>query len=559
MSSERADNSILREVMAVFQSALVTFEATINQLNVFPVPDGDTGTNMRCTIDTVLATLQESGESPAEVGAAIAKGSLLGARGNSGIILAQLLRALTQALSGIQDFGAAEFVLALQRADEAARAAVGEPTEGTMLSVATASSVAASANFDRGGDLESVARASYLAAVDALWLTPTQLPILERAGVVDAGGAGLTLLFGAFVNVITKSSAALELSLPESVLKTLSVGSGGPLVRDPVQVGKPRSYEVMFLLEATAASIIDFRSAWLEIGDSMVIVGEEPIWNCHLHTSEIGRAIEIGIEAGRPYEIRVTDLDQQVAEEGWVRSLLTNEVDKRAESSPPHVEGEHMLCAVVAVSNGEGLREILESLGVGVIVEGGQSMNPSTQEILAAIDRVDADQIVILPNDKNILAVARAAAMLRTVHIEVLETANIPEAISVMLHFDPHRGASENVNSMRKYRDLVATGQVTQAVRDAVIGENTIAQGDFLAFDQSGIVAVGSDLSRTTVQLVEALLREAFEIATLYSGIGVQEKVIEEIVESLSSSHPRLVVEHFVGGQPNAPMMVALE
>jgi hypothetical protein len=543
--------------MCTYQRALVLHETTINQLNVFPVPDGDTGTNMRSTIDAVLLALNEARESEQGVAKAIASGSLLGARGNSGIILAQFLRVMVGAFDEIEVVGPHEFAAAMSRAGNEAYLAVGQPCEGTMLSVARGAALRGEAAASAGEDLLGVARACLAGSIDALFATPSQLQILAASGVVDSGGAGLTLFFAAFVHHLTGESSEIELFLPAFVHETLRSGFG--LTSTQLSAGRNHygeSYELMFLFEGTDQAVHDLRESWSKIGSSVVIVGEQPTWNCHVHTFDVGRAIESAIEVGRPYEIRVTNLDRQVEEEAWVRSSLSQ---PRVQTYREIGESGTANCAVVAVVNGEGLEKVLSSLGVAVIVHGGVSMNPSTKEIFDAIALVHASEVIVLPNDKNVVAIAQQAAKLDHRNVQVLETTSVQQAISVMLEFDPTRQAKENLELMMVSLGRVTTGEVIRSIRDTVTKVGAIRRGDYLAIRSLEIIAIGQSLCAATIELVGALIRDTHEIVTLYSGDGIGGDEIEEIVTALQLSYPKLTIECIDGGQAHAQMLVALE
>lgn len=547
----------LASVMHAYQRALLAHEHEINQLNVFPVPDGDTGTNMRSTLDSVLTALQEGCEDPNEVAHAIARGSLLGARGNSGIILAQYLRAMTESIGVESAVDAGGLAAVLRAATAAARSSVARPVEGTMLSVADGAAAGATEAYGDGDDLLGVATAGYRAAKAALWETPTQLPVLERAGVVDAGGAGLLLLFAAIVGCLRGDSGPLSMELPEPVATMLETSAAGVALDRLVGHGDGQpKYEVMFLFESDRASIDAFKTSWGAIGDSMVVVGDEPTWNCHIHTDDIGAAIEIAIEHGRPHEIRVTDLARQVAEEGWVSGSLAN--DKVVAIGAAR-EPDGSTTAVVAVADGAGLEAILQSLGSAVIVEAGATMSPSIKELLMGVDRTHASEVVLLPNNKNVVAIAHEVSRLHHKSVVVLETENVLEAIAAMVHFDPHKRAEENLCAMRAGLSEVRTGEVTHAVRNATTDLGEVRIGEYLAIAQSHVVSIGGDLATVATGLVDGLLEDGHEILSLYRGESLDEDAFSTVVEALTKVYPDLVIEPYVGGQHHAELLVALE
>ena len=385
----------LRAVVAAYRDALRSHQEPINRLNVYPVPDGDTGTNMALTVESVLAELDGAGPGMAEVCRAIAHGSLMGARGNSGVILCQVLRGLATTFSEVAAVDGPTFARGLAAASEAAYGAVGRPVEGTILTVVREAAEAATASAGAGGiTLAGVLEAALGRGSAALQRTPELLDVLRQAGVVDAGGAGFLLLLDAALCVV--SSRPLPAPPASTGPAAAAVaGDGGEKPHDDVS---DLRYEVMYLLEASDEAMAGFRSAWADAGDSIVVVGGEGLWNCHIHTDDIGAAIEAGIEAGRPRQIRVSDLAGQVEEERWVRQALP--------APEAAGDGPAACCAVVAVASGDGLRSLFAGHGATSVVAGGQSMNPSTAELLEAVSACRSEQVVILPNNANIVAVA---------------------------------------------------------------------------------------------------------------------------------------------------------
>jgi DAK2 domain fusion protein YloV len=545
----------LIEVMAAFRDSLQEHQGTINRLNVFPVPDGDTGTNMLLTMESVCSEVDEmSDEAPemSAVCAAVAKGSLMGARGNSGVILCQVLRALTADFPGVP-VGALAFAKGMENANEAARRAVSRPVEGTILTVAKEAAIGAMHAVEAGSDLLGVLRATSETAVAALASTPKLLGVLQDAGVVDAGGAGLTLLYKAFLHVVAGTPVLDSLELPAEVEALVAAPDGKVmpvLIEHDLSSGGPQ-YEVMFLLDSEDAAIPVLRATFDAIGDSTVIVGASPTFSCHVHTDDIGAAIEAGIVAGRPHEIRVTDLREQVGEERWVREAA-GELEPRIRAAPPRT-------SVVAVASGPGVRQIFLSLGVDRIVAGGQSMNPSTADILDMAESAPGSEIVLLPNNKNIIPVANQVVGLSTKKVVVVPTLGIQEGFAALLAYDPAAGADENAQVMTEMADGVVAGEVTQAIRDATGPTGTIHEGDWLGLSRSGIEVVETTFFAAATMLIESLLRVDHEIVTLIEGSGAEPGAIDEIVGYLASSHPHVEVERHLGSQPLYPLLISIE
>jgi hypothetical protein len=528
----------LRQALLRFRDALRAHQEELNRLNVYPVPDGDTGTNMALTLESVSAELQTA-ESMDEVCHAISRGSLMGARGNSGVITSQILRGLVEQFPALDRIDAAAFGAGLRRGADAAYQAVMRPVEGTILTVVRASAEAA----ERHGStttLVDALDAAFTAACDAVDRTPELLPVLAEAGVVDAGGKGLTLLFAALLEV------ADGRPIPEPEVVPTPAAVRAHLARDE---SAGLRYEVMYLLEAGDQTIPAFRDTWGTIGDSIVVVGGEGLWNCHIHTNDIGAAIEAGIDAGRPRNVRVTDLLEQVEEERWVREAEAEEIDR----------GPEVTTAVVAVGVGEGVRRLLASLGVQHVVAGGQSMNPSTAQILEAVEACRAGSVVVLPNNKNIVPVAKQVDALTEKHVEVVTTHSVPEALAALVEYDPNAPCSENARAMEAALDRVRTGEVTQAVRDAVVDGAEVHAGDWIGLTRKGLVAVSPSPADAVCKLLEDLVDDDSEIVTVLVGADAPASDTGRIREHIELAFPHVEVEFHDGGQPLYPYLVGVE
>jgi DAK2 domain fusion protein YloV len=554
---ERLGAADLAAVMVSYRDALRSHQERINHLNVYPVPDGDTGTNMALTLESVVASLPGPDADLAAVGAAIARGSLMGARGNSGVILSQILRGLAARLAEAEAVEGADLAEGLARAAEGAYRAVQEPVEGTILSVAAAAAEAArAAAGSEQSDLVAVAHAAADAAAAALARTPEQLPVLADAGVVDSGGAGLLLLFEALVAVIDGTPVS-QPDEPASATPgppaSASPGAAAP-GSSPGEADQGARYEVMYLLEAPEETIPAFRAAWSSFGDSIVVVGGDGLYNCHIHTDDIGAAIEAGLDVGRPRSIRVSDLWEQVEEERWVREATRSCAGVRAESEERHA------CAVVAVCAGEGIGRILRSLGVSRLVAGGPSMNPSTAELLAAIEDAPAEEVVVLPNNKNVVPVAEAAAASSAKPVRVVPTLGIPEGFAALLDYDPEADAATNAAAMCAASGRVVAGEVTQAVRAAASAAGPIAEGDYLGVTRQGILVVASSLVGAATGLLDRLIDAAHhEIVTVIAGEGASPADTRAVTAWVEEHHPGVAVETHQGGQPLYPYLFGVE
>jgi DAK2 domain fusion protein YloV len=555
---ERLRAEDLRAVVIGYRDALRAHQDLVNRLNVYPVPDGDTGTNMALTLESVVTELDGCDDMPSTC-KAISHGSLMGARGNSGVILSQVLRGLSD---GIKDLDAADgqaFADALGRAADAAYAAVMRPVEGTILTVVREAAEAASAAASEGKQLVDVLDAAHVAAKAALANTPELLPVLKEAGVVDAGAAGFLLLLDVLLNVTSGRPVPVPPAVGVTAAGVGGVGLAAPVAaaaQDHVAelahesgVGDLR-YEVMYFLEAPDETIPAFKDVWAGIGDSIVIVGGDGIWNCHIHTDDIGSSIEAALDAGRPRNIRVTDLMEQVEEERWVREA------PREEPRPPSAP---VPTAVVAVATGEGIRRIFHSLGVQNIVAGGQSMNPSTAQILEAVEASPADEVVVLPNNKNIIPVAEQVDGLTTKTVKVVPTKGIAEGFAALMEYDPQGDAASNVKRMTECAAQVASGEITQAVRDSSTPAGPVKAGDFIGLSREGIAAVASTLAEAATGLLDALVTDDHEIVTIIEGDGASAADTRRITEWLAEHHPDVAAEIHHGGQPLYPYLLSVE
>jgi hypothetical protein len=537
----------LRRVVLRFRDALRDHQEELNRLNVYPVPDGDTGTNMALTLESVAHELGTA-EAMGEVCTAMSRGSLMGARGNSGVILSQILRGVAEVCAPLTALGPADLVVAIRRAADAAYEAVLRPVEGTILTVVreTAEAIEAVPDVDLAALLLHAAEA----ADRAVARTPDLLPVLRDAGVVDAGGKGFTLLIAAFLEVV----AGRPIPAPAAVNTPASVAAH--LRGDDVAGLR---YEVMYLLDADDATLPAFKDTWGALGDSIVVVGGSGLWNCHVHTNDVGAAIEAGIDAGRPHQIRVTDLFDQIAHGTHDHAAHEAEWVERATHDPAIALAEPVETAVVAVAVGNGVGRLLTSLGVQIVVAGGQSMNPSTAQILEAVEAVSSDNVIVLPNNKNIVPVAQQVDALSARRVEVVPTTSVVEALSALVGYDPHADLGANVAALTEAAARVRTGEVTRAVRDATADSGPVRAGDWIAIDGFGICAATTDPVAAVTALLERLVDDESEIVTVLLGAEAQAADTARIREHLALAHPEVEAEFHDGGQPLYPYLVGVE
>ena len=548
-----------RRTVITFRDAVKAHSPSINRLNVYPVPDGDTGTNMARTLDAVVAELDGAEPDMESICRAVSHGSLMGARGNSGVILSQILRGLASSLSDKGTTGASgvDASAALTKAAGAAYEAVLKPIEGTILTVVRESAEGAATAASAGADLVSVFRAARDAGRDSLARTPDLLPVLKDAGVVDAGGAGFLLLLDSFVHVLDGE----EMPVPDE--------SAGPSIEQleavavrhhqdgTVDVSELR-YEVMFLLDLDDSHAGEFKSAWGSIGDSIVVVGGDGLYNCHIHTNDIGAAIEAPLLiGGRPRQIRVTDLFEEVADEHAAREAELG-VPTQSRTTTPSLPP--VICAVVAVASGDGLAELFGQLGVHGVISGGQTLNPSTAEILSAVERMNARQVVILPNNKNIIPVAAQIDALTTKDVRVVPTCSMPEALAALVTYDPEASAESNARAMSQAAESVATGEVTRAVRDTRSEAGAVTTGDWIGLVRGdGIVSVSGTLVGSATQLLDHLIDGTRELLTIVTGSDATTADTDRIVAWVNENRPDVGVEVHAGGQPLYPFLFGVE
>jgi uncharacterized protein len=557
----------LRDTVIAFRDTMKRHASGINRLNVYPVPDGDTGTNMARTLDAVVTELEGASPGLDTTCEAISHGSLMGARGNSGVILSQILRGLSATLKTAQTSGAHRVAEALKAASAAAYEAVLKPIEGTILTVVRETAEAATKAANEGASLVVMLRDARNAGRKALDNTPELLPVLKDAGVVDAGGAGFLLFMDSALHVVDGeplpepiySDGPSAEQLEKVALRTANDGS--------VDVSELR-YEVMFLLDLDDANLKIFKNAWGEIGDSIVVVGGDGLYNCHIHTNDIGAAVEAPlIVGGRPSKIRVTDLFEEMAEEHAKReeslgapvevlggSRSSGRAGSRQSALPP------VTCAVVAVASGEGLAELFGQMGVHGVVTGGQTMNPSTQELLDAVKHMNATQVVILPNNKNIIPVANKINELTKKDVRVVPTCSMPEALAALVAYDPEASAEHNESQMSRAASSVATGEVTQAVRDTNSDAGQVKAGDFIGLVRGdGVVAVAKNLETVCHDLIAKLISPGRELLTIISGDGATSQSTESLVAHIASVYPQITCEVHFGGQPLYPYLFGVE
>ena len=539
----------IRDVIYKYDESLKSYSENLNSLNVYPVPDGDTGTNMSFTLRSVIEELAESDDNPEAQWEAIRHGSLMGARGNSGVILSQILRGLADSFSSKTQMDNKAIAEALTHASEAAYASVMKPVEGTILTVSREIAEKAQELVKSKMALTTFLSQLVSAGEDSLNRTPDLLPVLKDANVVDAGGAGYLLLIQCFLHIAdgTAIKPPPKASVNASNLTPSSETNDG----EKPDVSELR-YEVMFFLDAPESKIDQFKLDWQAVGDSIVVVGGDGLYNCHIHSNDIGESIEAGIRAGRPYQIRVTDLQEELFH---IEDHI--EVEGASEIIVPNPTAENT--AVIAVVAGKGIQQIFASMGVNAIVAGGQSMNPSVKDLLEAVQHVQANQVIILPNNKNIIPVSEQVDHQVSKNVIVVPTRSIPEGFSALLAFDPAADAKTNSQSMSSMAESVATGEVTQAVRDSETDAGKVTEGDWIGLDRTGVIVARQNLGDAALDLLQTLIGDEHEIVTIIEGQDCPQEVTKDLLAWLSNDKPEIEVEVHSGGQPLYPYYFGIE
>lgn len=541
--------------------------AKVDELNVFPVPDGDTGTNMGMTIAaarTELLNLPDdcTVEKAAQV---TASAMLRGARGNSGVISSLLFRGFSKALQGKKTADAEDLVQALEKGVEGAYKAVMKPTEGTMLTVARVASEEAAASGI--ADAVELWQLVCTAAQRALDNTPEQLPVLKKAGVVDAGGQGLVYIFEGMLSVFKDNHIIAADEAPEKSAKLSTSGAGkGVYTDDLMKVEDIKNgYCTQFLVNKNDGASSNKLRAFLESnGDSVVVIEDDEVINCHVHTADPGKIVSHALQYGYLTNFKIENmheqfLSRQAQGEGLKKQAAAEAADTGNEFTYAAVDNDRAF-GFVAVAAGEGLKAIFTDLGADAVVSGGQTMNPSTADIVAAVQSVPAKTVFVLPNNKNIIMAAEQAQGIADRTIVVLSTRTIPQGITAMLNFDPDASEYENATNMMQAADKVATGLVTFAARDSDFDGRKIKKGEILALENGKLVATGTDVTKVTYRLARSMCKKDTNFITVISGCDVSEEDAARTTELVQAKCPAgIEVTHLNGGQPVYYYIISVE
>lgn len=533
----------------------------INELNVFPVPDGDTGTNMTMTIMSAKREVESCKETMSDIAKAMSTGSLRGARGNSGVILSQLLRGFSKKIGDKTEIGVIEIADAFQKAVETAYKAVMKPKEGTILTVARG--IATKARECAGTDitLEEFCETIIKHGDEVLASTPELLPVLKEAGVVDSGGQGLMEVLKGAVDCILGRVVIAD-------TKPSGAGVSGvdnPKYSEDLSADIKFGYCTEFIINLEKPYGIkeedDLKQFLESIGDSIVCVSDDEIVKIHVHTNHPGQAFEKGLTFGYLSNMKVDNMrlehHEKVIKQAEREEAARQEAARQAEKEKQQPKKQY---GFIAVSMGDGLKEFFTELGVDYVIEGGQTMNPSTEDMLNAIEKVHAENIFIFPNNKNVvLAANQAAGLCEDKNIIVLATANAPQGISAMIAFDSTMTLEDNKNNMLEAVSNVKSGQVTYAVRDTSIDGKAIHEGDIMGIGDKGLVSVGNDISDVTFDLIKDAVDEDRELISIYYGADVKKEDAEAFAARVEESFPDCDVQNYYGGQPIYYYIVSVE
>lgn len=556
------DASLVQKMFLAGAKNLESKKEWINDLNVFPVPDGDTGTNMTMTIMSAAKEVQAiANPSMDTLAKAISTGSLRGARGNSGVILSQLFRGFTKEMTGINEITVETVALATQRATETAYKAVMKPKEGTILTVAKGISDKAAEVATQTDDLIEALEQIIEHAEYVLSKTPDMLPVLKEAGVVDSGGQGLVVVLRGMLDALTGKVTDFNIGEGKPASEAAAkMGTGAAIDNVDIKFGYCTEFIIMLEKEFNEKTEAEFKAFLSSIGDSIVCVALDDIVKVHVHTNHPGQAFEKALTYGQLTRMKVDNMreehNQKVASQAEVQAAAAADAMKEMnkEKAPRKEFG------FITIAAGPGLAEIFAGLGVDQVIEGGQTMNPSTEDILNAAQQINADTIYVLPNNSNIiLASQQAASIIEDKELVVIPTKTIPQGITAMINFEQARSAKENEEAMKDSLSTVKSGQLTYAVRDTSIDGKEIHKDDYLGLGDSGLLAVGTTVDDTILSMVGAMVDEDSELVSVYAGSDVSEEDAEAIAAKIEEKFPDVEVELQAGGQPVYYYIISVE
>ena len=552
--------SQFQEMVQAGASRLHANAEYVNSLNVFPVPDGDTGTNMNLSMTSgAKAVADSSSEKVGELAMILSKGLLMGARGNSGVILSQLFRGFSKQIPEVTTLNAKDLAAAFTHGVETAYKAVMKPVEGTILTVSREAARSGERKAKESDDCIEVLSAVVKGAKRALAKTPDLLPVLKEVGVVDSGGQGLLFIYEGFLEALSGEFLASEIYEPSPVEMDEMVnaehhrGVSGHVATEDIKFGYCTEIMVQIGEGPTVDSTFDydtFRNYLNELGDSLLVVNDDEIIKVHVHTEHPGEVMNYGQKFGSLVKIKVDNMRLQ-------HETLVEQDEKMAQSAIAQTK--RVPYAVIAIAAGEGIQELFKSLGAGYIISGGQTMNPSTEDILKAIKEVNADQVLILPNNKNIFMAADQAVEVADIPVAVVPTKTISQGMTALLAFNEHQTLEENQANMVEMIESVVSGQVTTAVRDTTIDNVEIKKDDFLGMIDGKIVISNPDIFQASLDTLNQMIDDEIEIVTIIVGEGGTIKEAEKLVAAITAEHEELETELHIGNQPVYPYLFSAE
>lgn len=566
MAINTIDAKLMQKMFLAGAKNLEAKKEWINDLNVFPVPDGDTGTNMTMTIMSAAKEVSAI-EDPqiATLAKAISSGSLRGARGNSGVILSQLFRGFTKAIADVSEIDTQILAEAFNRAVETAYKAVMKPKEGTILTVAKGAAAKACEMAEQTDDLEEMVREVIKHAEYVLSQTPEMLPVLKEAGVVDSGGQGLVVVLQGAFDVMMGKEVDFEITPSAGDKSPVSNAAKGAAIDNvDIKFGYCTEFIIMLEKKFDDNDEVEFKAYLESIGDSIVCVADDDIVKIHVHTNDPGLAIQKALTYGSLTKMKIDNMREEhqakVIAQSQVDAAVKEEKAEKAEVKAEEVKGPKKDYGFVTIVAGEGLAEIFKGLGVDEVISGGQTMNPSTEDILNAADKVNADTIFVLPNNKNIiLAAEQAAEIIEDKKIIVIPSKTVPQGITAMINFEFSKTVDENTASMKEGMSTVKTGQLTYAVRDTSIDGHEIKCNDIMGLGDDGLAAVGQNINGTLLEMLDTMVNEESELISLYYGSDISDEDAEAISAKVEEKYPDLDVELQNGGQPIYYYIVSVE
>lgn len=519
----------------------------VNSLNVFPVPDGDTGTNMSMTFKAAVKEIENTdSKSIGEVSKILAKGALMGARGNSGVILSQILRGLSKGLAGIDEADAGQVIAAFKQGSDAAYKAVMRPTEGTILSVIRA---AAEAGMESDKtDIVELLEEITAAAKVMLDKTPDLLPALKKAKVVDSGGMGLYI-------ILQGMTAALKEGI-KAEISDVKISAGGNVgAKSTAEADIKFGYCTEFIILGDASKAHDFQNEIESLGDSMIVVGYEDVIKVHIHTNDPGLVLSKAVKIGELSKIKIDNMREEHRE----LLLSEEEIEEGSKETEEAISTERKQFAFITVAMGDGITKIFKELGADYVIEGGQTMNPSTQDMLECINKVNAEHIFILPNNKNIIMAANQAAEITEKDVRVIPTKSIQQGVTCLTMFNGDADVDSNEEELKEIMESVKSGSITYAVRDTEMDGLVIKEGNILGLQESKIVEVGTEKFEVTEKVLDKMIDEDSELITLFYGKDVSEEEVNEFVSKLEDKYDDLDIQCYEGNQPLYYFLMSVE